>query len=192
MKISITLLKDCIAQKRKAQFELYRQCFPMLMAVCMRYRKNRDEAEALLNQSFLKIFNSLEKYNPEVPFEAWIRRITINTVIDDYRKKERTKAKMEYTDFEGVDTYKEPIDFNQADQLFDAAQIEALIHQLPPMGKQVFNLFAIDGYSHKEIGGMLQITAGTSKWHLSDSRRKLRGMLQALINEEACLNKKRG
>ncbi len=192
MNISIHLLNDCIAQKRKAQFELYRQCYPMLMSVCLRYRKNRDEAEGLLNQAFLKIFNNLKKYNPSVPFEAWIRRITINTIIDDYRKQQRVESKMQYTDFEGADSYKEPVDFNRAEQLFDAQQIEQLIHRLSPMARQVFNLFAIDGYGHKEIGKMLRITEGTSKWHLSDARKKLKQMLQELLEEQKCVNQKRG
>ncbi|RMG31618.1 MAG: RNA polymerase sigma factor [Bacteroidetes bacterium] len=171
------LLHACKEQDRKAQAELYRRCYSMLMGVCIRYLKQEEEARAVLNLGFLKILNNLHKYQPKVPFEAWIRRIMINTVIDEYRKNKRHKATIAYTDFDDRQHEEAFIDFNEADQQFDAKEIERMIQQLPGMSQQVFNLYAIDGYSHKEIGKMLGISVGTSKWHVSFARKKIRFML---------------
>jgi RNA polymerase sigma factor (sigma-70 family) len=182
MKISQQLLQDCIGGDRRAQFQLYKSCFNILMGVCMRYKKDEDEAASVLNIGFLKVLNNLEKYKPEAPFEAWIRRIMINTVIDEFRKNRKVKELIEHTDFtEGV-PYTKAVDYNTADQMFDAQRLENFIKQLPPVSQKVFNLYAIDGYSHKEIGVMLGMSDGTSKWHLSSARKKLQEMIQKAIN----------
>lgn len=144
----------------------------------MRYRRSEDEAAEVLNTGFLKILNNLDKYNKDVPFEAWIRRIMINTLIDDFRKNRKVKELIEYTDFEHEEIFTESVDFNTADRMFDAEEIELLIQQLPPMSQKVFNLYAIDGYSHKEVGELLGISDGTSKWHLSFARKKLKEMIE--------------
>ena len=118
-----------------------------------------------------------------MPFEAWIRRVMINVIIDEFRKDRKVKELMEYRDFS--DNTHEAIgqmDFNKADQQFDAEQLEALIRKLPPVSQKVFNLSAIDGYSHMEISEMLGMSVGTSKWHLSSSRKKLQAMIQELMN----------
>lgn len=184
MNINRQLLNDCQQGDQKAQYKLYRLCFPMLMSVCMRYKKQEADAVAVLNVGFLKILNGLATYKSTVPFEAWIRRIMINTIIDEFRKDRKVKELIEYKDFSDQSTeYIGQLDFNKADQLFDAEQLEALIHQLPPVSQKVFNLFAIDGYSHMEIGEMLGISNGTSKWHISFARKKLKEMMQELLNK---------
>ncbi|NND32672.1 MAG: sigma-70 family RNA polymerase sigma factor, partial [Saprospiraceae bacterium] len=129
-----------------------------------------------LNTAFMKIINSVNTYRESVPFKAWIRRIMINTAIDYYRKNRKYQEMIKYPDDEyAVETVS--VDFNHADQNFDAEQLLELIRQLPPVTHQVFNLFAIDGYSHKEISKMLKMSEGTSKWHLSSARKKLQVML---------------
>lgn len=182
MKIGQQLIADCRNGDRKAQFQLYKSCFNVLMGVCMRYKKDKAEAASVLNQGFLKILTNLEKYNPKVPFEAWIRRIMINTVIDEFRKNRKVRELIEHTDFTDHQAVNYQVDYNAADQMFDAERLEAFIKRLPPVSQKVFNLFAIDGYSHKEIGDMLGISDGTSKWHLSSARKKLQEMLQQAIN----------
>ncbi|RMG82896.1 MAG: RNA polymerase sigma factor [Bacteroidetes bacterium] len=173
MNVHPKLIKDCRRGDRKAQFQLYRVCFPVLMGVCVRYQKDEREAGAVLNAGFLKILNNLDKYRPEVPFEAWIRRIMINTLIDDFRKNRKVNELIEYQDFMNNDNVNEYLDFNEADLRFDAEQLEALIRALPPVSQKVFNLFAIDGYAHAEISELLGISEGTSKWHLHFARKKL-------------------
>lgn len=174
-----TLIQDCIKQDRRAQHKMYKLCYPMLMGVCVRYKKNEADALAILNEGLLNILNNLEKYNASIPFEAWIKRIMINKVIDEFRKNRKARETMEYVDMTLTTDYNQiAIDYNLADLQFDADQIQELINQLPPVSQQVFNLFAIDGFSHKEIAEMLNMSVGTSKWHLSFARNKVKEMIQ--------------
>jgi RNA polymerase sigma-70 factor (ECF subfamily) len=171
------LLNDAAKGDRRAQFQLYKRCFSVLMSVCVRYRRSEEEAAAMVNEGFLKIVNSLTKYSPETPFEAWIRRIMINTLIDDFRKNRKVQELIENQDFTDTNNHNGLVDFNTADLQFEAGQLEAMIRSLPPMSQKVFNLFAIDGYGHLEISELLGISEGTSKWHLSFARQRLRDML---------------
>lgn len=177
MAVNETTLQDCARGDRKAQYRLYQLCYPILMSVCCRYRKDRSDAVAMLNAGFLKIINSLAQYRRETPFEAWARRIMINTLIDDYRAHVRKQDLVEYNGQLEQFAQEDLVDYNRADQQFDAAHLEAMVQQLPPVSKQVFNLFAIDGFSHKEISAMLQISEGTSKWHLHFARTRLQELL---------------
>ena len=182
MNVNQQLINDCRKGDRRAQFQLYKSCFSVLMGVCMRYKKDEDEAASILNQGFLKILTNLDKYQNAAPFEAWIRRIMINTIIDEFRKNRKVKELIEHTDFSQHQVVNSKVDYNLAEQKFDAERLEAFIKQLPPVSQKVFNLYAIDGYSHKEIGDMLGISDGTSKWHLSSARKKLKEMIQQAIN----------
>lgn len=185
MNIDAKLLQACIAKNRKAQYQLYKSCFGLLMGVCIRYKKDEDEARAVLNVGFLKILNNLEKRKEKVPFEAWIRRIMINTIIDEFRKNRKEREYIEYTDFQTSPTYNQHVDYNEADKEFDVQALEHLIKQLPAMSQKVFNLYIIDGYSHKEVGDLLGISDGTSKWHLSNARKLLKKKLHKSLNKEA-------
>ncbi len=182
MEISAKLLKDCKGGDRKAQFQLYKSCYAMLMSVCLRYQQDEDSAAAMVNEGFLKILTNLDKYRPEVSFAAWSKRIMINTLIDDFRKNRKVKELIETKDFHSEEVEISGFDWNTADQQFDAEQLEYLIQQLPPMSRKVFNLYAIDGYTHKEIAKALGISEGTSKWHLSSSRQKLMEMMKRIVN----------
>lgn len=149
------------------------------MSICIRYTRNQDLAKETLNVGFLKILNNLEKYKEEVPFKAWIRKIMINTLIDEYRKQKKQSEVIDY-----VEEYFDNSDYaelNSALERINTAQIYELITKLPPMAQQVFNLFVIDGYSHKEIGEKLNIEEGTSKWHLNSARVKLKEMLEKIV-----------
>lgn len=179
MNVQPKLIKDCINRSRKAEYELYKVTYSYLMSICIRYTRNQDQAKEQLNMGFLKILNNLEKYNPEVPFKAWIRKIMINTLIDEYRKH---KKQSEVIDF--VEEYYDNSNYSEQNNAIDKMstdQIHALISKLPPMAQQVFNMFVVDGYSHKEIGEILNIEEGTSKWHLNSARQKLKEMLENLV-----------
>jgi RNA polymerase sigma-70 factor (ECF subfamily) len=179
------LLVECEQGSRRAQYELYRLCYGILLSVCLRYEKNKEDAEFLLNKAFFKILKNLKNYQDKVPFEAWIRRITINTAIDEYRKSKRSK----------IDYVEEPMpsqplagmDFNEAEKKFDADELLEMVKKLPPVSQKVFNLYVIDGYGHKEIGERLEMSEGTSKWHLSSARKKLKAMLTSVMNNVAIL-----
>lgn len=176
--VNQSLLKDAANGDRRAQFQLYKSCFSTLMSVCARYRRSEEDAVAMVNEGFLKIVTNLPCYSPERPFAAWIRRIMINTLIDDFRKNRKVHELIENQDFTEINNQDGLVDFNTAELQFEAGQLEALIRSLPPMSQKVFNLFAIDGYGHLEISELLGISDGTSKWHLSFARQRLREMLE--------------
>lgn len=182
--MSNQLLQDCKRGNRKAQYQLYRLCFAFLMGVCYRYKQNEADAAASMNAGFLKILTNLDKYQPTIPFEAWAKRIMINTIIDEFRKNRKVKELIEYKDFSETDSYDSLVDFNKAAEQFDAEELENLIKRLPTVSQKVFNLYAIDGYKHKEISELLDMSEGTSKWHLSFARKKLQEMLKEMMKTD--------
>ncbi len=171
------LLKACIKGDEKALHNLYQVCYGHLHAVCRRYLDNEDEINLLINNGFLKVVKGLKTYQQHIPFIAWIRRIMINAAIDYHRKHRKYRETIVYPDLDGEVDQRQNVDLNKADQIFDAEQLLVLIKKLPPMTSKVFNLYAIDGYSHKEIAKLLKMTEGTSKWHLSTARKKLQKMM---------------
>ncbi len=179
MNIEIDLITACVRKERKAQYELYKQVFRYLMSICIRYTHSYEDANAALNMGFLKILNSIEKYRTDVPFKSWIRKIMINVLIDEYRKKKKDDKNMRvaYDYAEGTPL----VELNNAIAKMDAERIHRLIMELPPISQKVFNLFVIDGFEHKEIASMLGITEGTSKWHLHNSREQLKEKLAKVM-----------
>lgn len=185
MEISNEILEGCIANKRKSQFLLYKQCYSILLSICLRYENNKEDAEFLLNQGFMKIVTKLSTFKGDRPFEAWIRRIMINTIIDDYRKNSKEKSIIQFKDIQNDGTENLWVEYNAADLEFEAEELLGFIDKLPTESKKVFVLFAIDGYSHKEIAEMLGISDGTSKWHVSFARKKLRELIAQSVEQEA-------
>lgn len=173
MDIKSKLIQDVIKGKRKAQLELYRLCFSVLMSVCSRYKNNKEDAAFLANDAFLKILKNLNKYDEKNPFEAWIRRITINVVIDDYRKNKKRIGMFETVD-EFDHTASEIKYFNEIDKEMGEEEVYQCLLKLPLATRTVFSLFAIDGFSHKEISEKLEISLETSKWHMKEARKRLK------------------
>lgn len=172
------LITDCINRNSKAEFELFKICFSYLMSICIRYTKNEETAKEVLNIGFYRILSNLSKYKPEVPFKAWIRRVMINTLINEYKKE-----KIHYDNVQYVENYYETdnhADINEAITKINADDIYAMIAKLPPSSRQVFNLYYIDGFKHKEIAELLSITEGTSKWHLNSAKEKLKEMINKM------------
>ncbi len=178
MDIRQELIDDCIKGDRKAEYLLFKVTYSYLMSICIRYTRNQDKAKEILNTGFFKILTNLSSYRPEVPFKPWARKIMINTLINEYKKEKAHSLNVKY-----VEDYHD--DFNYSDvnaalTKINAAQIYAFIAQLPPASQQVFNLYFIDGYKHREIAELLNITEGTSKWHLNSAREKLKQMLAGI------------
>lgn len=179
MDIQPKLITLCIKQDRKAEYELYQLSYNYLMSICLRYSRDKDSASQSLNMGYLKILKNLRSYKPEIPFKAWIRRIMVNTLIDEYRKNKRQSDKVTY-----VETYFDNTNYsevNEALSKINCKQIYEHINKLPEATKKVFNLFVIDGYSHKEIAEMLDISEGTSKWHLNAARQKLKAEIENTV-----------
>ena len=172
------LIADCINCKSSAEYELYKVTFSYLMSICIRYTKNEDRAKEVLNIGFYKILKNLGKYRWEVPFKAWIRKVMINTLINEYKKE-----KVHYKNVEYVESYNETnrhSDLNTAIERLDAKEIYTLIAKLPLVNQQVFNLYFIDGYKHREIAELLDINENTSKWHLTVAKDKLKDMINKM------------
>lgn len=180
MNVDLDLITACINRERKAEYELYKSTYSYLMSICFRYTNSRENAEEMLNVGFLKALKNLDKYRPEIPFKTWIRKVMINVLIDEYRKEKKHHEHIEY-----VEEYTDTMDYagqNSTIMKMDADQIHALIVKLPPMSQKVFNLYVIDGFNHKEIGSLLNMSEGTSKWHLNFSRNRLKEMLNKLVD----------
>ncbi|WP_342332810.1 sigma-70 family RNA polymerase sigma factor [Pedobacter sp. FW305-3-2-15-E-R2A2] len=171
------IIKGCIRKDRSSQYLLYKELYSYCMGICKRYAVNDADAAEVLNNAFLKAFNHIEKYDPSKPFKAWMAKITANTAIDHYRMKLR---------FSDHDDISEHGHIGQGAAVYDQLAYDdllSLIQTLSPAYRIVFNLYAIDGYSHEEIAEILNISTGTSKSNLFRARQKLQEMLTA--NDQA-------
>ncbi len=162
-----TLIKGCLEENRLAQKYLYQRYFGQMLGICMRYSKGREEATEILNMAFLKVFKSIHLYQPTGSFAGWIARIVFNTAIDHVRKHARYKKVMDFESKKELHTQNDAIDHLATEELFE------MIQQLPITSRTVFSMYVIDGFKHREIAKELNISEGTSKWHLSVARKKL-------------------
>lgn len=162
-----TLIEGCLKNKLEYQQKLYKHFYGFAMSICLRYAGNKYDAADILNDGFMKVFTHINKYNDSKPFHMWLRRIMMNTSIDYYRAnlKYKNTGDLEEADSIGI---KEDIS-----QKLNYEDLLKIIQNLPPSYRTVFNLFAIDGYSHEEIAGMLGISVGASKSNLFKARKKL-------------------
>lgn len=161
----------CIRNDPKAQRVLIQQYFGYVKSISLRYSSSDLEAEEILNDSFLKVFNSLNKYQSQMPLKAWIRTITVNTAIDYYRKSIREPEKESLDNVQYMNVEADVLDSISVDEIL------SLVRKLSPAYRSVFSMFVIDGYSHKEIAEILGVSEGTSKSNLQDARRKLQAMI---------------
>jgi RNA polymerase sigma-70 factor, ECF subfamily len=166
-----TLLTACVAGIEQAQKVLYKGYYSFGKSVCLRYSNNREDAEEILNDSFMKVYNNLHKFDRSNAFKAWFRTILVNTSIDYYRRKD--KLTYEYDDQHYEAEYHEPGAFEQ----INAQEILDQIQKLSPSYRTVFIMYAVDGYSHKEIADILNINEVTSRTNYMKARQKLQQML---------------
>jgi RNA polymerase sigma factor (sigma-70 family) len=160
------IINGCLAGNRRDQELLYRRHASKLYAVCLQYSGNNEEARDILQEGFIKIFENLGNYKHEGSFEGWMRRITVNTALEKFRNK---GSLYRVDDIDQVPELDAEPD-NQDYAGLEAADLLEIIRELPPKYRMVFNLFAIEGYSHKEISEMINISEGTSKSNLSRAR----------------------
>ena len=165
------LISGCVKQDRKCQKMLYKAFYGFAMGICLRYAGNRDEAAEVMNQGFFKVFTHIGSFDTSRPFKAWLGKIMMNVSIDFYR----ANLKMAYTD--DLDKAEHISDGELVDRNLNYNDLLAMVQKLPQAYRTVFNLFAIEGYSHEEIGVMLNINAGTSKSNLHKARQKLKKMV---------------
>lgn len=167
------IIKGCCEGSSAAQKVLYKSLCSKMFAVCIRYTNDYHSAEDVLQDGFIKVFKNIDKYRGDGSFEGWVRRIFVNTSIEYYRKKVNMYAVTEI-ESDHIKTY----DGDVVD-LLQEADLLKLIGELSPGYKMVFNMYVIEGYSHKEIGELLNISEGTSKSQLS----RARFLLQEKVNK---------
>jgi len=155
--------------------------FSTLMRIARKYKNNEEDAASIVNDSFFKIFTNIQNYKQELPFEAWIKRITINTVIDEFRKNKKHKNLLKLDDYSNTDFLDFIVRNDEVDEDLNVKDILGLIEKLDEEEKVVFNLFEIDGYSHNEIAKELEVSERTSKRYLASARVKLRKMITQIF-----------
>jgi RNA polymerase sigma factor (sigma-70 family) len=165
------LIKGCLKRDRNAQQALYDLYSSKMYALCYRYVRHAMEAEDVLVMAFTKIFDRIEQFKGEGSFEGWIRRVMVNEALTHLRK---SRAMYVETELEQAD--REP-DYDRLSDHLEAEDLQKMIQELPPGYRLVFNMYAIDGYSHKEIAEQLGITENTSKSQLSRARTYLQKIL---------------
>jgi RNA polymerase sigma factor (sigma-70 family) len=178
------IINGCLKGNRRDQELLYRRHAARLYAVCLQYSGNDEEARDILQEGFIKIFENLSKYKFEGSFEGWMRRIVVNTALEKYRSKHMLYRVDDIDQIPEQDS--EPDNDDYAG--LDASDLMIIIRELPPRYRIVFNLFAIEGYSHKEIGEMMKISEGTSKSNLSRARVILQRRVSSFTGERRRAN----
>jgi RNA polymerase sigma factor (sigma-70 family) len=170
------VIRGCLKNDRRSQEELYKRYYPAMMALCLRYVRNSGDAVEVLNDAFLKVFRQLGRYDEgKGALYTWMRKILINTALDSLRKQKMIR----YHEMPTA-TEEEPGIENEAISKLNSDELLGLIRQLPLTTCLVFNLHGIDGFSHREIADMLGISEGTSRWHLSDARRRLKQIINPM------------
>ncbi|MCB9169930.1 MAG: sigma-70 family RNA polymerase sigma factor [Flavobacteriales bacterium] len=177
------LIDGCLAGERRSQQRVYELFYGKMMAVCLRYTKNADQAKDILQDGFIKVFRSMDRFNRDGSFEGWIRRIMVNTAIDHFRRTKNSYLLL------GTDRSIEDFgDMDEEDVLEDTAAEEEMelrpadvinaMQKLTPAYRTVFNLYVFEEMTHKEIAETLGISVGTSKSNLAKAKNNLRKLLR--------------
>ena len=159
------LIQDCIDGKRLSQNQLYKLFAPKMFAVCLRYAKNREEAEEIVQEGFVQVFKSLKNFRHEGSFEGWVRKIMVYCAIQHYRSKPQMHPVMNIENAEMNETGND-----DAMTQLSKKELLTMVQALPPAYRMVFNLHVFEGMKHREIAGLLGISEGTSKSNFFDAK----------------------
>ncbi len=167
------LIQGCIRNERSAQERLYKLFYPKMMAMVRRYIDQNMQAEEVLNNGYLRAFQKIQQYTFQGSFEGWLRKIVFHAVSDYVKQNIRYSEKVILVEKDQF------VHKDHADRLY-YDQLLQLVQTLPDATRAVFNMYVLEGFSHKEISKMLNISEGTSKWHLSEGRRMLKDKIEKL------------
>lgn len=174
----VILIKGCQQSDILCQQQLYKLCYPDMIKICSRYAADADGAGTIYNNAMLKVFKSIGNYTEEGKLLGWIKTIVINCSIDFCKKKSIFNKIAGAPDENEVSI--SPDVFNK----LSGKDVQQLIRQLPPATATVFNMYVYDGFTHKQVGEILGISEGTSKWHFSEAKKLLKIKLEALSETE--------
>ncbi len=179
----VAVIAGCMRGERRAQQRVYELFYGKMMAVCLRYTKNTDQAKDILQDGFIKVFNSMEKFNQAGSFEGWIRRIMVNTAIDHFRRTKNSylllgedRSIEDFMDHDAEDTLADETDDEELD--LRPADIINAMQKLTPAYRTVFNLYVFEELTHKEIAELLGINIGTSKSNFAKAKQNLKKLLR--------------
>lgn len=165
------LIQGCILNERSAQEKLYRLFYPRMMALVKRYIDHEEQAEEVMNNGYLRAFQKIKQYNFQGSFEGWLRKIIFHAVADYVKQHSRYTSKVMLVD---KDQY---VENEHAEKLY-YDELLKLVQELPDATRNVFNMYVMEGFTHKEISNLIGISEGTSKWHLSEGRRVLKEKIE--------------
>jgi RNA polymerase sigma-70 factor (ECF subfamily) len=168
-----SVVSACSAGNSQAQRALYKQFFGYAKSICLRYTSSAEAAEEVLNEGFLKVFNNIQKYDSSHPFKAWLRTIMVNTAISYYRKHKRYNE-----DTVSLEDAPYPRFDEDIVSKITADEILELIQEIKPVYKNVFLLYVVDGYNHREIAEMLEINEATVRSHYVRARARLQHLIK--------------
>lgn len=172
------LVKRCAGGDLRSQELLYRRYFSFAMSICIRYTADENDAMEIVNDSYMKVLESLPDYDSSRPFKSWYGKILVNTAIDNYRKN------LKHNDYIPIDTITETGEQEpEIETDLSVNDILTLYRHLPVNYKITFNLFEIEGYTHEEIGLMMGVTASTSRSNLARAKKMLRELYNRHINQ---------
>lgn len=174
------IIHACLNNDSRAEYALYRHCFDLLIPICLRYAKQEDDAVELLNLGFCKILFSLKKFNGN-DFSPWAKTILVNTIIDEFKKRQKEKHLYSEKDIEELSQNQVPFDINEAEFTIQKEELIELINKLPEIQKLVLNLYVFEGLTHKEIAEQLSLNESSSRWHLMNARNELKKKISYLF-----------
>ena len=178
------LIKGCVDGNRRMQETLYQRFAPKMYGVCLRYAGTAEDAEDILQEGFIKIFKKIGSFRGDGSFEGWIRRVFVNTSIEHFRRKRYLQPVSEKEENTIEGKYLSVLD-EMAEK-----DVLSLVQQLSPGYRTVFNMYVVEGYTHKEIADMLGISEGTSKSQLSRAKVILQDMVKQFIDQNRAPSKK--
>src|SRR3954463_16384614 len=167
-----SILKGCLKNDAVAQRELYNRYSPKMLAVCYRFAHNREDAEDMLQEGFIKVFSQIHTFRNQGAFEGWIRRIIVHTCINNLKKNKRFNESVDLIHATSIQVREESIP-----SIIQAKEVVECIRMLPIGYRTVLNLYAIEGFSHKEISGMLDIEESTSRSQYTRAKAMLEDVL---------------
>jgi RNA polymerase sigma-70 factor, ECF subfamily len=177
------IIKLCIKRDKKGQELFFKHFYGKMLVVCSRYARDRDEAQDILQDAFVKVFDNLEKYKITGSIEGWVRRIFVNTAIDHYRKYKNKFNLEEDGNIEDENSFYNELEEN--DSIYSKIKptdIMEAMETLSPAYKLVFNLYAIENYTHQEVAEILEISPGTSKSNYAKAKAKIKTVLEKKFN----------
>jgi RNA polymerase sigma-70 factor (ECF subfamily) len=176
------ILKGCIQNEMLCQQQLYKLYYPGMIKICYRYAGDADGAGTIYNNAMLKVFKNISNYTDEGKLQSWIKTIVINCSIDFCKKKNIFRQSVPYVPDDESSLSPEAFD------RLSGKEVQELIAQLPAATATVFNLYIYDGYTHKQIAGLLGISDGTSKWHVSEAKKLMKTKLEQISKIELKTN----